>query len=414
MKISERSPEDLLWSSIKSLDAWLETNGWRGYDPYDVKGTRIYLWLIQQGEDAPLPVRVLRKTLVFFENQYPVWTRRFLGVRKDINPKGMGLFARGYLDLYQATGEIKFKEKALYCLNWLEDNPSEGYSGYCWGYPFDWQSVEFIPKGTPSAVVSSVVGDAFWRAYQVLEDQRYLDVCEGICKFFLKDLNIDQMDDGVVCFSYTPVDDFHVHNANLFVAEFLTRVGMKLDKKEYLEWGKRAASYALKEQNPDGSLYYWGKVQRQHNPDHIDHYHSGFEIRSLFKVGKWTGDSRFYQAADKYYRFYLENLISRTDQHVRPKMTPDALYPIDIHSCAEALLCNAALGEEYEEARLLLPALSDWILNNLQTKAGWFIHRIQERKGRERRVEIPFIRWGQAWMLRALSSYFLFLSSKRD
>jgi len=412
MKISDRSTEDLLWDSITSLAAWLEENGWGGYDPYDVKGTKAYLWLIQQGEDAPLGVRAFRKALVMLENQYPLWTRRILGVSKRINPKGMGLFARGYLDLYQATGEDRFKEKALYCLNWLADHPSNGYSGYCWGYPFDWQSVVFIPKGTPSAVVSSVVGDAFWRAYEVLGDQHYLDVCDSICQFFLQDLNMDEIDDNCICFSYTPADDFHVHNANLFAAEFLTRVGLKLANDEYLEWGRRAAAYALREQNPDGSLYYWGKVQNQYSPDHIDHYHTGFEIRALYKIWKWTEDSRYLQAVQKYYRFYLENLIWKNGDSSIPKMKPDALYPIDVHSCAEALLCNAALADEFEEARVLLPELSAWILSSMQTEAGWFIYRIYSGKGRERRVEIPYIRWGQAWMWHALASSYLFLSSE--
>ena len=414
MKPSERSTQELLLESVLRLDAWLEANGWAGFDPYDIKGTKTYLWLVNQGSDGPLLLRLIRKILIFFESHFPVWIRQFLGVKKHINPKGMGLFARGYLDLHQATGDRKFKEKALECLNWLQENYSQGYSGYCWGYTFDWQSKVLIPKGTPSAVVSSVVGNAFWRAYEVLGDQRYLKVCESICEFFLGDLNRDEVEDGMVCFSYTPVDDFHVHNANLFVAEFLIRVGVKLDNAAYQDWGKRAAAYALSEQNPDGSLFYWGKVQNHYNPDHVDHYHSGFEIRSLYKIWKLTGDPVYKGAVERYYQFYLENLIQKTDQETLPMMTPGTLYPIDIHSCAEALLCNTALADEFEEARSLLPGLAVWILNLMQEEEGWFIYRVREDRGRDRRVEIPFIRWGQAWMLTALSSTIAFLSRRVD
>ena len=408
------SINEQLWSSITNLDAWLEINGWAGYDPYDLKGAKLYLGLIQQGADASLPARVLRKSLIHLENQYPMLSRRLLRVSKQINPKGMGLFARGYLDLYQATAEDRYKKRANECLNWLTANPAEGYSGYCWGYPFDWQTKIFIPQGTPSAVVSSVVGDAFWRAFEIFGDQRYLDVCDSICQFFLQDLNIDEMEDGVVCFSYTPLDDFHVHNANLFVAEFLTRVGTKVKNDEYLEWGRRAAGYALREQNQDGSLYYWGKVQNHHSPDHIDHYHSGFEIRSLYQLWKSTVDPQYFQAVESYYRFYLKNLVSRDGDSALPKMKPDALYPIDVHTCAESLLLNATLGEDFEEARALLPELLTWILPTMQTDAGWFIYRIQGGTQWERRIEIPYIRWGQAWMLRALSAAYQVLSSEQD
>ena len=38
---------------------------------------------------------------------------------------------------------------------------SEGYSGACWEYNFDWQAKDFFqPKGTPSIVVSSFVAGA--------------------------------------------------------------------------------------------------------------------------------------------------------------------------------------------------------------------------------------------------------------
>jgi hypothetical protein len=412
MKTSKESTIDLVWHSISRLDSWLSENGWAGYDPYDLKGTSLYLGLIQKGAEISGPARVLRKALVLFEDRFPLLARRMLGVKKQINPKGMGLLARGYLDLYQATGQESFKEKALACLDWLERNPSSGFGGMCWGYPFDWQSVVFIPRGTPSAVVSSVVGDAFWRAYEVLGDQRYLDVCESICRFFTQDLNVDQIDQGVVCFSYTPLDDFHVHNANLFVAEFLIRIGAKLDQERYLELGQRAAAYALREQNPDGSLYYWGRVQNHHSPDHIDHYHCGFEIRSLSKIWKWTGDTSYRQAAEDYYHFYLQNLILETGGSTRPKMKPDSLYPIDIHSCAEALLCNATLATDFEVPRDLLGSLSSWILPNMQTRAGWFIYRILGGEQAQRRVEIPYLRWGQAWMLTGLASYYLLLTGE--
>lgn len=413
MGISSGSLSERIGNAITSLDSWLDDHGWKGYDPYDLRGTGLIQYLTRPGQRISLPLRVFRKMLLTMEDRWPLAARRILGVKKELNAKGMGLFARAYLDLYQATLQEQFKEKALFCLDWLENNPSPGYSGACWGYPFDWQSAIFIPRGTPSAVVSSVVGDAFWRAYQVLGDQSYLDICESICRFFTQDLNVDQIDPDTVCFSYTPLDDFHVHNANLFVAEFLIRVGTKLDQQDFLEWGKKAAEYALQEQNPDGSLFYWGKVQNQHSPNHIDHYHSGFEIRALYKIWKWTADERIYQAAERYYRFYLDNLILREGSSTKPKMKPEAFYPVDIHSCAEALLCNAVLSEDFKKARDLLPELSAWILPTMQTEEGWFIYRILCDESGERRIEIPYMRWGQAWMLNALAAYFLILTQEK-
>ena len=86
-------------------------------------------------------------------------------------------------------------------------------------------------------------------------------------------------------------------------------------------------------------------------------------------------------------------------------MGPSSIYPVNIHSCAEAILCNTTLAEEFEEGRALLPGLCDWIIANMQTPQGWFIYMIQQVDQKERHVAIPYIRWGQAWMLASLSEY---------
>jgi len=398
-------------SSSEKLDTWLQKNGWAGYDPYDIKGTPLFLYLQRLSPQAPLHRKALRRALFALENRYPLLMRRLFGVKKQINAKAMGLFAKAYLNLYEVTLEERFRDEAIECLDWLLSNHSPGYSGLCWGYPFHWQSKVFIPRGTPSAVVSCVVGDGFWTAYQILRDKKYLDACESICRFLINDLNIDEIDEDCICFSYTPVDDFHVHNANLFAAEFLIRVGQELKEICYLELGRRAANYALREQNSDGSLYYWGRIQNHYSPHHIDHYHSGFEIRMLYGIWRLTRDSHFREATQKYFHFYLDNLVAKSNGQIIPKMTPHRLYPINIHSCAEAILCNATLADEFEEARLILYGLCDWIVTNMQTEAGWFIYMILKGWAGERRIEIPYIRWGQAWMLLALSTCLLVMNA---
>jgi len=392
---------DLVRESVGPLEDWLERNDFRSYDPYDVKGTRLYRWLSGLPRRAGLfPLRAIRKGIAISEERFPLLTRRFLLVRKRIIPEAVGVLARAYVDLYEGTGERRYEDKALRGLNWLVRHPARGYSGFCWGYPFDWQSVMLIPAGTPTGVVSSVVGDAFWKAYQVFNDSGYLDVCRSVCQFFLNDLRRDEIDAETVCFSYTALDDFHVHNANLFVGEFLTRVGKEIGDRQCVETGRKAANYALREQNPDGSLYYWGNVQNHYSPRHIDHYHSGFEIRMLYGMWKLTGEERYRQGVARYYHFYRNNLLWRD---CVPKISPGRIYPIDIHSCAEAILCNATLADEFEEARDILPGVVRWTVERMQTKGGWFIHMIRRHGGRERKVCVPYVRWGQAWMLRALS-----------
>lgn len=382
---------------------WLDNNGYAGYDPYDVLGTRLFLYLQRLPSHVSPIQRLLRKLSFSLLRRYPLTTRKLLGVKKTLNAKGMGLLAKGYLSLFSVSGDERYRRKAEFCLDWLEHNISPGYSGPCWGYPFDWQSRIFIPRGTPSSVVSSIVGDAFWSSYRIFNRPRSLEICKGICRFLTQDLNRDPVGDNTLCFSYTPLDHFHVHNANLFTAEYLARIGRESGDPELFSLALQASRYALQEQNSDGSLFYWGRDQSDSGAGHIDHYHSGFEIRSLHRIYQLTKDEDYIRAVRRYFEFYLENLILWQGDQAIPKLNPHSIYPVNIHSCAEAILVNVTLFKDFQIAEELLPALLLWTIDRMQKEDGSYAYLLDLRRGREVRDEMPYIRWGQAWMLNALA-----------
>lgn len=387
------SLNNLVIDAVERLDHWIEKNCWAGYDPYDIQEHRFFI-----NQKPSFLEKVLRKGLRVIEPAAPLFLRKLLNIKKRINAKAMGLFGRSYLDLYKTFSKESYLIKAKTAVNWIKDNYSRGYSGMCWGYPFDWDAGIFIPKNTPSAVVSAIAGDAFWGFYNFFKDDQYLKFCESICEFFINDLKIYKADSNKSCFSYTPIDSFHVNNANLFVAEFLIRVGKEVNNAKYIDYGLRAVNYTLSEQNEDGSICYWGKDQQR--CCHIDHYHSGFEIRSLYSIWKLTANQEIYAALKRYYKFYLNRLFTNTKI---PKLTPESIYPVNIHSCAEAILCTCMLIEEFPEGGNYLNSCLKWTIKNMQDRKGWFIYMIINIKGIKWRVKIPYMRWAQAWMLRGLS-----------
>lgn len=393
-------------ASIDALHAWVDRNGWAGYDPYDVKGTRAFMWALGLSKKT-LFHKLFRKAVlgpfIIGESLFPQLTRRLFGVGRSVNAKGMALFAKAYLQLFAVTGEAVFKAKALQCLQWLDTHRSPGYTHACWGYPFNWESGVVVPAWTPASVVSAAACDAYWTAWRVLGDSRYLEVCASTCRFFLDDLRIDEIDAHTVCFSYTPLDDFHVHNTNLLVAELLVRVGKQLGEQRWVETGLRAGNYALRELNPDGSLFYWGRVQDHMNPGRVDHYHSGFEIRCLHAIGKLTGLSAYQGAARRYYEYYARRLVAEQGDEVVVRMYPDTTYPINIHSCAEALLLNAQLAGEHADARARIAPLLRWVNRRMRKSDGSYAYMRKKVLGFDVQIRIPYIRWGQAWMLLALS-----------
>jgi hypothetical protein len=306
----------------------------------------------------------------------------------------MGLFASSYLNLHEKTGKDEYLKKTQECLGWLEDNYSKGYSGLCWGYPFDWQSYVFIPKGTPSSVVTFTVGESFWKAYKLFGGKKYLKTCESICRFFLEDLNKDIISKDSLCFSYTPLDKMHVHNANLFVSEFLIRIGKETGNKEFFDAGIAAANYTLSGQRSDGAWSYFGSPDAF--CDVVDNYHTGFVLRTLYSIYELTGRSDIEEAVKKGFDYYLNNLF---ENDLFPKYLDKTTYPIDIHACSEGILCLSKLNKYDRRAGVILRNLVNWTIDNMQDIDGHFYYM----KGRHVTVRVPYTRWSQAWMLYALS-----------
>ena len=392
--ITGKAYRSVAWEALHKLDRWVQQRKLVGFDPYDLKGMSLYLWATNPSRRRSLFAKLMRGGFAVLEDIFPIGMRRLFGVQPTLNAKAMGLFAKAYLNLYNLGRDEVSMRKAIVCLDWLEENFTPGYSGPCWGYPFDWQSTVFIPKGTPSSVVSWTVGDAFWQMYRVMGEKRYLDMCVGVCEFFAKDLNRDIISSDQLCFSYTPVDRMHVFNAALFVGEFLLRVGYEIGSEDYKRTGVSVTNYVVANQNSDGSWAYFGPEEKRLAT--IDHYHTGFVLRMLQSISDATGDRRYEIALKKGFEFYWNKMFEPSGL---PRYFMDKVYPVNIHSMSEALLCLKLFDGRYRDTSERLQWVLNWALNNMQDESGYFYFV----KHRNRTVKIPFMRWGQAWMFLALS-----------
>ena len=395
-----------IFAAIQRLDSWIEKNGWSGWDPYDIRG--MYLLRKIDGLPSNLPSRVVKRTILSLLDIHPLYVRKLFRIKPSINAKGMGLFLSSYSNLYLTTENNCYLENARKCAEWLIQNRSSNCNGWGWGYPFDWQSPIFIPKGTPSSIAAVTVGNGFYGLYSCTGDKEYLSICKKICDFFLKDLKITYNEGDAVCYSYTPLDDYQVHNTNLFIGEFLTRIGREMGDNDLTEQGIRCGNFALKEQQPEGYLPYWGLSQTELYSNgiiHTDHYHSGFEIRMLYGLWKNTGDKRFREAYKKYFAWYNKNLF---EDGIIPKFTPKSRYPVNIHSCSEAILCRAALLPDHPEQKDYLEKTAEWVIRTMEYRDGEYTYLIKKVPlWGDCRLNIPVIRWGQAWMFRALSELYM-------
>jgi len=127
----------------------------------------------------------------------------------------------------------------------------------------------------------------------------------------------------------------------------------------------------------------------------------------LYKLWKHTGIETFQRGYMKYFRWYLRNMFMSC---YIPKMTPDAFYPVNIHSCAEALLCQTTLLPDHPERISGIVRSVDWILNKMEYAPGRYAYLVKKYPAiGELRIKIAMIRWGQAWMLRAYSELLKFI-----
>ena len=371
---------------IQKLIQYIEKESFGGFDPYDALNSVILSRLAK-------PSRWLRIVFTQSLKNSPINLRPMLCIPKGYNPKGMGLFLSSYVKLYQIYRLDCYLEQIKFLADWLMENHCSGYSGYCWGYNFDWQSKAFfVPRNTPTTVNTSFIGHAFLDAFEVLKEERYLEVARSACNFLLRDLNLSSEED-TICFSYTPIDYLKVHNANYLGASLLVRTYSITREEELLDFSERAYKYSTKYQRDDGSWFYAGTDYQSW----IDSFHTGFNLEALHRYAKCIDGQKFDSQIQKGLKFYLEHFFLEDGT---PKYYHNNTYPIDIHSSAQALVALSKLSSYNNQAALTLHKVLGWTIENMQDKKGFFYFR----KGKFLKNKIPYMRWGQAWMLHGLTT----------
>lgn len=388
------------------LQSVAETN-FRGYDPYDIKAHPVILKLIKWG-NASYAMEVVREGVLEVINHFPKQARTLFGIQPAHNSKALGLLGTACIELSllpEADSRLLTStEKDIHTLlNTYKTEFADGSIG--WGYPFNWQSKKLIPAQTPNGIVTTAVGEYFWTKFKVTGRTEALNQCKLIGQF-LNHLPTDQITPNQLCFSYVPHYQNHVHNLNLFVADFLIKVGKEIGETEWIKKGNEAINYTLANQLPSGAFDYNGPPEKAQN--FIDNYHTGFVLRMLGSTYHYTQREDIKQALHKGLIFYLDELF--TDEGI-PKLKPERMYRIDIHSAAEAINCLVFLADYHDEAFPTAQKVLHWTLAHLyDEKEKDFYYAISKSRftGRTYRSEIKYIRWAQAWMLRALSRYIVY------
>lgn len=374
-------------NSFNKLKQYCEKENFKGWDPYDGLNSKVFNALYLN------KISFFRLAWIQLFKRNPINLRTLLLVPKEYNPKGLGLFLTGYCNLYQNDPKKEYLQTIVFLADKLLEVQSQGYSGSCWGYNFDWQSrAFFLPKKTPTVVATSFISSALLDAYDITQDQKYLDTVISSTKFIINDLNRTPKKEGFI-FSYSPYDHTRVYNASLLGSKLLAKVYTYTHDQNLLDLAKQSVTACANTQREDGAWIY-GELEIQ---SWVDSFHTGYNLECIYEYQKYSGDSSFDSVVEKGLKYYLDNFFLEDGT---PKYYDNKTYPIDIHAPAQ-FIATLYRMDKLNENKELIDKVLNWTINNMQDKQGYFYYQLKPSIS----SKIPYMRWAQAWMFYAFSFY---------
>jgi hypothetical protein len=381
-------------SVLRQVYLYSERQDYRGHDKHDALNSPI-VWGLYGFAKWP---RILATQLVM---RSPVDLRQLLRVPRVYNPKGLALFAQGLLDWYRVDRDPRHLEQADHLLHLLDGLRAKGrWHGHCWGYQYPWQDLGFFaPRGTPNAVVTSFVAEAFLDAFVVTGERRYLETVAKIFAFYERDLQILKDTEDELCLSYMPLPmTMRVMDVSILIGSVLARYSALTQDDRWLPTAQRLVGYVVHRQTEQGAWFYTDPPGD--SPIRHDNYHTGFILDALWRymvaVDEWEWEANYRLGL----HFYASHHFTREGA---PCWMSDVEYPYDIHGAAQGILTFSRHRAEYPG---LAERIASWAIREMYHFDGRFFYQ-KTRFGTKR---FCFLRWCNGWMARALAR--LLLESK--
>lgn len=379
---------ELITSSLAKLLQYIESEDYKGYDPYDT-----LLSFIPFKKIGNWPAVIATQ----FQKRNPVNIRPLLGIKKDYNPKAMGLFLQAYSLLYQKTNERRYLDKAEEILDWLISNYSPDYSGYCWGYNFPWASpVKYVDALVPSSVVTGFVCKGIYEYWKITKDSKSAMLINSASDFVLNDLPVTETKDGL-CFSYTPVVKDMCYNSSLLAAEILCYNSIINKKLQNSVLALKAIDFVIAKQLQDGKWNYSMDFNSGKERKQID-FHQGFVLESIHAIKSELNikceiiDLSLKRGLD----FYINNQFDKTGVSL---WRLPGKWPVDIHNQSQGIITFSKLSAYNNKFSDFALKIAQWTIVNMQDPSGCFYFRINKTYTNR----ISYMRWSQAWMFLALA-----------
>ena len=412
--------EEKIEYGLRILEDYILKEKYSGYDPFDALCSPLFR----------LPFLTSNKVLRFGAQQIvkrlPINLRPLAGIAKGYNPVTLGLCLQGMSYWRNPEKDKSFKD-ICFLVDDLNKISSKGFSGYCWGYDFDWEArYAKIPAFTPTVVATGIGGNGLFEGVTSLElkvksleqkdeeirtkdihdfhelEQKELSGEEkkefslnelielrckiermilGAAEFVRKDLR-RSFNGEDFCFSYSPMDEQKVLNASMKGVRILMQAYAINKDNDLVEEAERAVRFVGKNQRDDGSWAYAVGDSRKWS----DSFHTGYILDSLKDFIEISGKNDYSLNLDNGFNFFRNNFIGEDGF---PRYYNDSKYPADCTSGGQIILTLLKFNCIQEAIRV-----AEWMVDNMQDKSGYFYyqqHRYYTNK-------ISYMRWSNAWM----------------
>ena len=390
---------------IARFEAWLDKNGPASFDPYDVWGTkygvlarRIYYEKGKIGLPLVAPILLL---------EFVCPSLRSWFVKKERFATADGQLTTAFLNLYQVTKDKKYLEKARRLGADMLKYSVPGYSGNCWGYPFDWQNNRGLWKrNTPYITCTPYCFAAYLGLYDATGEQRYLDIARSIATFVYADLKDTPTGEDAAAASYSPMDATKVVNASAYRAWVLFEADARFSLPDYKAKAQRNLNFILQSQRADGA---WLYATEGSGEGFIDNFHTAFVLKNLYKINQRLKNPAVDAAIKKGWEFYRRELFDANGLPKSFAIEPRTqIVKLEMYNFAEGITLGALLKDFIPDAFTFAEHLANTLCSRYQRRQGYFVTRVFKAGFKH---TFPFLRWPQAQLFYSLTNL-LYASQK--
>ncbi len=369
------------------LQAYIEAEEFKGYDPYDTLNSWLpFHWLGKWGK--PIGIQIQKRN--------PINIRSLIGIKKDYNPKAIGLLLHAYSLQYTRKPDAAIQKKMDFLFHWLIENRTKGYDHYCWGYNFDWaSSAKFLAAFSPTIVVSVFIAKGIIAYHQATKDPKAIEILKSIGSFIQSDLPKSEDSSGI-CFSYSTIEKDCCYNASMLGSELFAFLYHKTHEELYKELALTSTDFVVDKQKEDGKWNYSINLKSGKEREQID-FHQGYVIDSLANVIKYIPSSKekYDSALKKGMQYYRSQFLKNGQCYYR---IPHK-WPVEIHNQAQGIVTFARMASTKNEYLKFSQKIADYTINKMSSSKGYFYYK----KYPLVTIKTPFMRWSQAWMFLALN-----------